>query len=46
MIAAWHAAFCRWYDHDRAGHRARAALWGWVADRVANVGDWIGWGQA
>lgn len=35
----WHRAYCRWYDHDRAGHRARAAAWGWIADRLVRVGD-------
>lgn len=32
--ARWHRAYCRWYDHREAGHRIRAALWGWLADRV------------
>lgn len=32
--AVWHLAYCRWYDHDRAGHPTRAAAWGWFADRV------------
>lgn len=31
---AWHAAYCRWYDADRAGHPIRAAVWGWLADRI------------
>lgn len=30
----WHAAYCRWYDHDRAGNRVRAAVWGFIADRI------------
>lgn len=30
----WHVAYCAWYSHDRAGHRIRAALWGWYADRI------------
>lgn len=30
----WHGAYCAWYDHDRAGHGLRAALWGWFADRI------------
>lgn len=30
----WHGAYCRWYDHREAGHRVRAALWGWYADRI------------
>lgn len=29
---AWHGAFVRWYDADRAGHRFRARLWGFAAD--------------
>lgn len=32
--ALWHRAYCTWYDHDRGGRRARAALWGWFADRL------------
>lgn len=34
---AWHIAYARWYDHDRAGHRIRAALWGWITDRRATL---------
>ena len=30
----WHRAYCTWYDHDRAGHRLRAAVWGFFADRI------------
>lgn len=30
----WHPAYCAWYDQDRAGHRLRAAVWGWIADRI------------
>lgn len=30
----WHGAYCAWFDHDRAGHRLRAAVWGWFADRI------------
>lgn len=30
----WHGAYCAWLDHDRAGHRFRAAVWGWFADRI------------
>ena len=30
----WHGAYCRWYDHDRAGRPRRASAWGWVADRI------------
>lgn len=33
----WHAAYARWYDHDKAGHRVRAAIWGWVADRACDI---------
>lgn len=33
--SAWDAAYGRWYDHDRAGHRLRAAVWGFIADRLA-----------
>jgi len=32
--AIWHSAFCRWYDHREAGHPRRAAVWGWLADRL------------
>lgn len=32
--ALWHRAFCNWYDHDRAGNKRRAGMWGWVADRL------------
>lgn len=32
--ALWHNAYCRWYDHDRAGHRVRAAIWGRIADQI------------
>ncbi len=35
MIAIWHRAYRRWYDHRQAGHTTRAAAWGWVADRLA-----------
>ena len=30
----WQKAFNAWYDHKQAGHRIRAAVWGWVADRL------------
>ena len=30
----WHVAYARWYDHREAGHPRRAAVWGWVADRL------------
>ena len=45
MIRVWHFAFCRWYDHDRAGHPRRAALWGQIADRLVHVGERVGWGS-
>ncbi|WP_281380807.1 hypothetical protein [Nocardioides panaciterrulae] len=32
--ALWHRAYCNWFDHDRAGHNVRAAVWGWLADRL------------
>lgn len=35
--ALWHRAYCRWYDHDRAGRNRRAAAWGWVADRLVRL---------
>lgn len=35
----WHRAYCRWYDHREAGHRVRAAAWGWVADRFVHLAD-------
>lgn len=35
MTKIWHAAYCRWYDHDRAGHALRASLWGRVSDAIA-----------
>ncbi|NUS54720.1 MAG: hypothetical protein HOV66_07640 [Streptomycetaceae bacterium] len=43
LTALWHRAYCHWYDHDRAGHRGRARVWGWVADRLVQVGDRLGW---
>ena len=43
MTAIWQQAYNRWYDHDHAGHPARAATWGWVADRLVAVGDRVGW---
>lgn len=33
MHTIWHALYCRWYDHDRAGHPRRAAAYGWLADK-------------
>lgn len=41
----WEAAFDRWARHYAENHEVRAALWGWVADRVADLFDRIGWGQ-
>lgn len=32
--ALWHRAYRNWYDADRAGHAIRAAVWGFVADRL------------
>lgn len=43
-LRVWHFCYCRWYDADRAGHRRRAAAWGWLANRAVRVGDVIGWG--
>jgi hypothetical protein len=37
MHDIWHAAYCRWYDHDAAGHRIRAAIWGVVTDATARL---------
>lgn len=34
---SWHRAYRRWYDHNRAGHRVRAAIWGWIADQRADM---------
>lgn len=36
-MTAWHAAYRRWYDHDQAGHRHRAAAWGVVADLLVRL---------
>lgn len=33
----WHALYRRWHDHDLAGNHARAAVWGWLADRYVAV---------
>jgi len=30
----WHSLFCRWLDARDDGHTIRAAVWGWLADRV------------
>lgn len=35
MTAVWDECYCHWYDHDRARHRIRAAVWGWLTDRAA-----------
>lgn len=39
MYPCWHYAFSRWLLHASTGHRVRAALWGWVTDRITGVGD-------
>jgi hypothetical protein len=31
----WHRFYCLWYDHRKAGHRVRAAVYGWITDRIA-----------
>lgn len=36
---AWHNAYCRWFDHNEAGHHRRAALWGAAADTVIRQWD-------
>jgi len=43
MSDIWHRAYCRWYDHRAEGHAIRAAVWGWIADRLVNIGDALGW---
>jgi len=40
----WHSFYARWYDHREAGHRLRAAAWGWVADRTVRLIEATGWG--
>lgn len=30
----WHAAYVRHYDHQEAGHRVRARIWGVIADAI------------
>jgi hypothetical protein len=45
MTDIWHAAFVRWFDHREAGHRIRAAVWGWVTDRIANLLDLLAKGK-
>lgn len=37
METIWHRAYVRWYDNNRAGRRVRAAVWGWVADRLVRL---------
>lgn len=37
LAALWMNLYCWWYDADQAGHRRRAAVWGWCADRI------VGW---
>lgn len=43
MSEVWHGAYIRWYDHREAGHRVRTAVWGWIADRLVNIGDLTRW---
>ena len=33
---AWHGAYVRWYDAALAGHKIRAAVYAWVADRLVS----------
>lgn len=33
--ALWHECYCRWYDHDRAGHKIRAMVWGVLTNGAA-----------
>lgn len=33
-LRLWHFLYCRWHDADRAGRPRRAAVWGWLADRM------------
>ena len=45
--ALWHQAYCRWWDRRDRGHGLRAAVWGWLADRLVVVGDRFHlWGDA
>ena len=30
----WHRAYCNWFDRREAGSNRRAAVWGWIADRL------------
>jgi hypothetical protein len=39
LSSAWHAAYCRWYDADRAGRSITARIWGVVADGIMRTGD-------
>jgi len=32
--SVWHGLYCRWFDARENGHTVRAAVWGWLADRV------------
>lgn len=34
LTRAWHGAYCRWYDADRAGRKFLAAVWGRAADAL------------
>lgn len=33
-VNPWHRAYCKWYAHDLAGHKLRAAIWGFISDRI------------
>jgi hypothetical protein len=33
----WHALYRRWYDHRAAGHKTRAAIYGWAADQAISI---------
>lgn len=33
-VNPWHRAYCRWYYHHTAGNKIRAAVWGWISDRI------------
>jgi hypothetical protein len=32
----WHRFYILWFDHRAAGHRIRAAIFGWITDRIAS----------
>jgi len=32
--SVWHGLYCHWEDAAEDGHAIRAAVWGWLADRV------------